>query len=125
MHITVRCADGNVRHTGTFDNRADASYWAAWGHACTSEHTFHEHHDPVALVSAANDVVNALSRLARMVDPDYAEACLDTVMTMERPTTDAQRVVFDLQAVGFMLNASGLCDRDEAAVVRYQSYREG
>ena len=83
---------------------------------------------PPAIVHETNDLINAMSRLCRQIDRDYTDLCLDTCMTMSTeylPANDAQRVVFDLMAVGFMLNASGLADRDEAEVVRYHSYREG
>lgn len=68
-----------------------------------------------------HDVINALSRLAGQIDPEYSEMCLDTVMTMRAPQTPAERLVFEMHSVAFMLNATAE-DLSEGNV-RFIDYR--
>jgi hypothetical protein len=55
-------------------------------------------------VQVANDVVNALGRLARLVDEDYHEACLDTSMTNRPPVCDREALVSLFEGAAHVAN---------------------
>ena len=40
---TVICADGRVRHEGSFATKDEARTFAEWGHACTNGHKIEAH----------------------------------------------------------------------------------
>jgi hypothetical protein len=69
----------------------------------------------------ANTLVDSLISLARQVDPEYSEACLDSGNTNPAPVSDAERFVRLLHHTALVVNGSGLCDRDVARFVEYVS----
>lgn len=62
------------------------------------------------MIAQANTAVDLLFVIAREVDPDYAEACLDSSCTNRPPSTPQEVFVSLLAGTALAINASGLCD---------------
>lgn len=58
----------------------------------------------------ANHLVDSLHRLARAIDPDYADDCAHSKCTNVAPTDPNDKVIRHLIHTAEMINASGLCD---------------
>lgn len=71
---------------------------------------------PNEIVHQTNRLIDALGSLAREIDADYSEACLDTVVTNRAPITERERLVSMLHAAAYTLNGSGLADRDSVCL---------
>ena len=68
---------------------------------------------PTEIAELANSIINNLYKLARQIDSEYAEECVETSCTNLKPTNTNDKIVRHLIHTGEMLNASGLLDLPE------------